>query len=341
MAARAAVQVVLSDIRRRIWHDSKRFHVLGNLILSSGDYATEVTVGDLLLASGEFRDITVITDNLNLTVGAAFSDNANDLAPKRFKPADTVALTGTINVTASASVVGVGTRFLTEIKVNDFLVIGSATAGEARKVTVVTDDLNLTVDAAFTNLADDTAPLKVVAANMVQISGTIDPAAAAAVVGVNTKFLGYGLPFSLNVSGFPGGNKILAMSIRSTRNGFSYAYVRRPTRATLTGTVDTTASTAVVGVGTLFTKELRVGDEILIGIEQRFVTVITDDLNLTVNRAHTDQANDTIIEKIVHSDALADANLAIFVAGVQLTTTAVPVANVDDSIEFEAILAAA
>ena len=66
----------------------------------------------------------------------------------------------------------------------------------------------------------------------------------------------------------------------------------------LTGTIDATASTAVVGVGTLFTTELAIGDRILVAGETRTVATITDNLNLTVNTAFTDTLNDTSPEKL-------------------------------------------
>ncbi|MFA5933617.1 MAG: tail fiber domain-containing protein [Candidatus Paceibacterota bacterium] len=67
----------------------------------------------------------------------------------------------------------------------------------------------------------------------------------------------------------------------------------------LTGSIDPTASTSVVGVGTLFTTELAVGDSITVNAETRRVTVITDALNLTVDTAFTDTANDTSPDKLV------------------------------------------
>ncbi|MEO5635059.1 MAG: hypothetical protein ABIS26_02500, partial [Candidatus Paceibacterota bacterium] len=63
--------------------------------------------------------------------------------------------------------------------------------------------------------------------------------------------------------------------------------------AVLTGTIDPAASTAVVGVGTLFTTELVVGDRITVTGETRTVTAITDNTNLTVDVAFSNNANDT------------------------------------------------
>jgi len=67
---------------------------------------------------------------------------------------------------------------------------------------------------------------------------------------------------------------------------------------TLTGSIDATASTSVVGVGTAFTTELVVGDSILVTGETRTVATITDDTNLTVTSAFTDTLNDTSPEKV-------------------------------------------
>ncbi len=66
----------------------------------------------------------------------------------------------------------------------------------------------------------------------------------------------------------------------------------------LTGSINPTASTAVVGVGTLFTTELVVGDRITVSAETRTVTAITDDTHLTVDTATTDTANDTSPDKL-------------------------------------------
>lgn len=78
--------------------------------------------------------------------------------------------------------------------------------------------------------------------------------------------------------------------------GYSSAEISNPV---LTGSIDATASTAVVGVGTLFTTELAVGNSILVSGETRVVTAITDDLNLTVDLAFTDTANDTSPEQVL------------------------------------------
>ncbi len=80
-------------------------------------------------------------------------------------------------------------------------------------------------------------------------------------------------------------------------NGAVNATAVRGSRV-LTGTIDPAASTAVVGVGTLFTTELVVGDDITVSGETRTVTVITNDTNLTVGTAFSDTANDTSPDRI-------------------------------------------
>ena len=71
-----------------------------------------------------------------------------------------------------------------------------------------------------------------------------------------------------------------------------YIKLTKGTTFTLTGSIDPTASTTVVGVGTKFLTELSVGDEIVVSSETRIVTAIASDLSLTVSVATTNTAND-------------------------------------------------
>lgn len=65
----------------------------------------------------------------------------------------------------------------------------------------------------------------------------------------------------------------------------------------ITGTVAISATTAVVGTGTLFTTELEVGQSILIGSVSRTITVITDNTHLTVAAAWTATASGQTAKK--------------------------------------------
>tara|TARA_R110002167_G_scaffold14030_1_gene57315 strand:+ start:624 stop:1142 length:519 start_codon:yes stop_codon:yes gene_type:complete len=71
-----------------------------------------------------------------------------------------------------------------------------------------------------------------------------------------------------------------------------YIKLTKGTLFTLTGSIDPTASTTVVGVGTKFLTELSIGDEIVVSSETRVVTAIASDLSLTVSVATTNTAND-------------------------------------------------
>jgi len=74
----------------------------------------------------------------------------------------------------------------------------------------------------------------------------------------------------------------------------------------LTGSIDPAASTAVVGVGTAFTTELIAGQSILVTGETRVIASITDNTNLVVTVAFSNNANDTSPE-LVQGDYSAAA----------------------------------
>jgi len=82
--------------------------------------------------------------------------------------------------------------------------------------------------------------------------------------------------------------------------------------AVLTGSIDPAASAAVLGVGTLFTTELIVGDRILVTGETRTVIAIADNTNLTVDTAFSNNANDTSPDALY---ALFTARLSSGAAG--------------------------
>jgi len=67
---------------------------------------------------------------------------------------DSFTLTGSINPTASTSVAGVNTLFLSEVSVGDEIVVSS----ETRTVSNISEDTNLIVTAATTDTANDTSP---------------------------------------------------------------------------------------------------------------------------------------------------------------------------------------
>lgn len=79
----------------------------------------------------------------------------------RFTGSATSVLTGTIDLTASTTVTGVGTQFLTELVIGDRITVGASP--ETRTITAIASDTSLTVDTAFTDQANDTSPDKLAA----------------------------------------------------------------------------------------------------------------------------------------------------------------------------------
>jgi len=71
-----------------------------------------------------------------------------------------------------------------------------------------------------------------------------------------------------------------------------YIKLTKGTSFTLTGSIDPTASTTVVGVGTKFLTELSIGDEILVSSETRIVESIASNLELEVTIAFSNNGND-------------------------------------------------
>lgn len=110
-------------------------------------FETELIVGDSIVVTGETRIIDTITDDENLIVTVAFSDNANDTSPE---------------MVGNRNVVGVGTLFETELVVGDSITVSA----ETREVATITDDTNLTVTVLFTDTANDESPDRVRAAAM-------------------------------------------------------------------------------------------------------------------------------------------------------------------------------
>mgnify|MGYP003681317250 CR=1 FL=1 len=108
-----------------------RFYLLKNVSIPVGA-ALRLEKGDVNFNNGTSQFGLFI----KLTKGATFT------------------LTGSINPTASTTVTGSGTKFLTELSVGDEIVVSS----ETRIVSAIASDTSLTVSVATTNTANDTSP---------------------------------------------------------------------------------------------------------------------------------------------------------------------------------------
>ena len=90
---------------------------------------------------------------------------------------------------------------------------------------------------------------------------------------------------------------VLETGISRKITGGNWGSIHTWSPVTLTGSIDPAASTSVVGVGTKFLSELRVGNSIIVTGETRTVATITDDTHLTVTVAFSNNANDTTPDK--------------------------------------------
>jgi len=95
-----------------------------------------------------YCQLAVLESGISRKVGSAAWASIHTWSP--------VTLTGTIDPAASVNVVGVGTKFLSELRTGNGLIV----TGETRTVSTITDDTHCTVTSAFSNGANDTSPDK-------------------------------------------------------------------------------------------------------------------------------------------------------------------------------------
>ena len=92
---------------------------------------------------------TLIYDDIN------FSNNTNEFSLYiKLTDGATFTLTGSIDPTASTTVTGVNTLFLSEVSIGDEIVV----SGETRTVSNIASDTSLTVSSAFSDNSNDTTP---------------------------------------------------------------------------------------------------------------------------------------------------------------------------------------
>jgi hypothetical protein len=95
-----------------------------------------------------YCQLAVLESGISRKVGSAAWGSIHTWSP--------VTLTGTIDPAASTAVVGVGTKFLSELRTGNNLIV----SGETKVVSTITDDNNCTVTSAFANNSNDTSPDK-------------------------------------------------------------------------------------------------------------------------------------------------------------------------------------
>jgi len=98
--------------------------------------------------------LTILTQQLRMAGSNHNQPDRFDISIKNPIYTSRATLTGTIDPAASATVTGVGTFFLTELKVGDRIIVSD----ETRRVTAIASDTSLTVNTAFSNHPNDTSP---------------------------------------------------------------------------------------------------------------------------------------------------------------------------------------
>ncbi len=191
--------------------------------------------------------------------------------------------------------------------------VNSTVAGKATTKTTVAGNLNSEFTAGAVNhIVKSTSAYNVTGTGTTRtLTGSIDPTASTAVTGVGTSFTTeLAVGDRINVNGEI--RKVTAIA-NNTSLTVDTAFTDTANDTTLTagtgvltGSIDPAASTAVTGVGTKFTTELAVGDQITVSGETRTISAIASDTSLTVSAAFSNNANDTSV--MTDSMYVADLN---------------------------------
>ena len=269
------------------------------VVLGSGTaFNTDIDIGDIITVNSEIREVTFVSAADRLEVNAAFT-----------YPANTQLLYLRSNV-----VTGSGTNFNPQINVGDIITINN----EPRRVTVVTNDTTLQVNANYTHHATGASIYK--QNNIILGAGTNFTGQLAANdiitvnnqtrevitvtdgtrVTVNAPFIYFGTGNSIHklqntivqISGNV--NAISDMIVAGDNLSFNIAVAN--VYKAQTGTVQIfTQNGKVVGTATAFSTDLVVGDFVAVNNEIRQVVNIASGTVMNVNSAFEDAATGTTL----------------------------------------------
>ena len=269
------------------------------VVLGSGTaFNTDIDIGDIITVNSEIREVTFVSAADRLEVNAAFT-----------YPANTQLLYLRSNV-----VTGSGTNFNPQINVGDIITINN----EPRRVTVVTNDTTLQVNANYTHHATGASIYK--QNNIILGAGTNFTGQLAANdiitvnnqtrevitvtdgtrVTVNAPFIYFGTGNSIHklqntivqISGNV--NAISDMIVAGDNLSFNIAVAN--VYKAQTGTVQVfTQNGKVVGTATAFSTDLVVGDFVTVNNEIRQVVNIASGTVMNVNSAFEDAATGTTL----------------------------------------------
>jgi hypothetical protein len=269
------------------------------VVLGSGtSFDTDIDIGDIITVNSEIREVTFVSAADRLEVNAAFT-----------YPANTQLLYLRSNV-----VTGSGTNFNPQINVGDIITINN----EPRRVTVVTNDTTLQVNANYTHHATGASIYK--QNNIILGAGTNFTGQLAANdiitvnnqtrevitvtdgthITVNAPFIYFGTGNSIHklqntivqISGNV--NAISDMIVAGDNLSFNIAVAN--VYKAQTGTVQVfTQNGKVVGTATAFITDLVVGDFVTVNNEIRQVVNIASGTVMNVNSAFEDAATGTTL----------------------------------------------
>jgi hypothetical protein len=269
------------------------------VVLGSGtSFDTDIDIGDIITVNSEIREVTFVSAADRLEVNAAFT-----------YPANTQLLYLRSNV-----VTGSGTNFNPQINVGDIITINN----EPRRVTVVTNDTTLQVNANYTHHATGASIYK--QNNIILGAGTNFTGQLAANdiitvnnqtrevitvtdgthITVNAPFIYFGTGNSIHklqntivqISGNV--NAISDMIVAGDNLSFNIAVAN--VYKAQTGTVQIfTQNGKVVGTATAFSTDLVVGDFVTVNNEIRQVVNIASGTVMNVNSAFEDAATGTTL----------------------------------------------
>ena len=269
------------------------------VVLGSGtSFDTDIDIGDIITVNSEIREVTFVSAADRLEVNAAFT-----------YPANTQLLYLRSNV-----VTGSGTNFNPQINVGDIITINN----EPRRVTVVTNDTTLQVNANYTHHATGASIYK--QNNIILGAGTNFTGQLAANdiitvnnqtrevitvtdgthITVNAPFIYFGTGNSIHklqntivqISGNV--NAISDMIVAGDNLSFNIAVAN--VYKAQTGTVQIfTQNGKVVGTATAFNTDLVVGDFVTVNNEIRQVVNIASGTVMNVNSAFEDAATGTTL----------------------------------------------
>lgn len=180
--------------------------------------------------------------------------------------------------------------------------VNATQAGKATTKTTIAGNLNSEFTAGAVNHVLETASAYAAVGTGTTrvLTGSIDPTASTSVTGVGTAFTTeLAVGDRINVNGeirkvaTITNDTTLTVETAFTNTGNDTALTAGT--GVLTGSIDPAASTTVTGVGTAFTTELAVGDQITVSGETRTISAIASDTSLTVSAAFSNNANDTSV----------------------------------------------